>query len=221
MKKPILYIFILLLAFPISGIAQMDKDSWLLRGKFGLDYQRNKTDLNSTLPNYPDQFGITESVPSLVLSPGIGYFVSPNLFVGIDGLYGRSRGKYYNPLSETTKSITNTFGVGLFARKFIPINDKTSFFVEANGGRHWIKSFGKNENGEKFFHNQSGSVDINGVLGVQYLVTKNIGLDFYTNFFRYSSEKTIDPVKDEPIYKNRDTSFNLGSGIGVGLNLFF
>lgn len=134
MKKPLLIIFVLLMAFPYSGIAQMEKGSWMLRGKFGLDYEKNRTDINSTLPNYPNQPDIIESLPSIMFSPGIGFFIAENPVLGMEGTYGRSRGKYSSPLSGTTKSITNTFGIGLFARKFVPISDKISFYMEVNGG---------------------------------------------------------------------------------------
>lgn len=221
MKKPPLIIFVLLMAFPCSGIAQMEKGSWLLPGKFGLNVERNKTDIKSTLPNYPNQPDIIESVPSIMFSPGIRYFIVENLVLGIEGTYGRSRGKYSNSFSKTSRLITNNFGIGLFVRKYVPLSDKISFYMEVNGGKDWEKPFGKNEAGEKFASIKFRAVRVNGVLGFQYLITKNIGFDFYSNLIQYSSDKYMDLIKDEIVSDGHQLSLNLNSSFGIGLNVFF
>ena len=221
MIKSLLFIFIIMMAFPYNGIAQMEKGSWMLRGKFGLNYERNNTDIISTNPNYPNQPDIVESIPSIEISPGIGYFVSKNLAIGIEGRYGRSRGRFSNSFSETTKLISNTFGIGLFVRKYVPLDDKISFYIEANGGRDWEKPVGKNEAGEKFNTIKSNSVRLNGIWGFQYLITKNIGLDVYSNLIQYTSRNTIDLLRDEKIANENQLSLNLNSHFGIGLNVFF
>jgi hypothetical protein len=199
----------------------MEKGSWLLRGKFGLNVDRNKTDIKSSLPNYPSQPDIIESVPSIMFSPGIGYFIAENLVLGLEGTYGRSRGKYSNSFSKTSRLITNNFGIGLFVRKYVPLNDKISFYMEVNGGKNWEKPFGKNEAGEKFSPGKFRSMRVNGILGFQYLITKKLRFDFYSNLIQYSSDKNMDLFGNKIVSEGHQLSLNLNSSFRIGLNVFF
>lgn len=83
------------------------------------------------------------------LSPSIGYFLSDNVMLGLQGEYGKSiaasshflPGSGYNGYTYMLgEKNTRTYSIGLMSRYYLPVGGKVAFFVETVGGYAAAKS---------------------------------------------------------------------------------
>lgn len=217
--KRTLAILILMVSYSTFSMAQMTRGSFMVRGNVGINYNQNQFDAGvlGSAGTYK------EYNPTIILSPSVGYFIADNLVLGLKTSYARSRYSYASDNTDVSQSkqITNTYALGLFIRKFVPITDKISFYMEANGSRGWEKPYGKNEDNEKLYFSKTNLLNLNAELGFQYMVTKNIGLDLHTNLIQFSSRNLIDLDRNEKAYTQQSFSIDLNSSIGLGASFFF
>ena len=116
--KKILLAVIAVSVFVCSANAQIKKGSVFLGGDIGASTQKT---------NYEN--GSDRESKGLTIIPVFGKFVSDNLVVG--GAMSFSRSKTINEFSITSKY--NSYGAGLFIRKYKPIG-KNGFYVFLEGG---------------------------------------------------------------------------------------
>lgn len=188
MKKLIL-VFILFSGISVASFAQMEKGRWMVDGLLTFSKEDSERDFIEAVPG---QYTYANEFSEIKFSPGIGYFVKDNLAIGISSMVGYGWGK--DEITQTpelsylpSKIDAFSYGVGVFARNYFPIDAKSSFFAEVRTSGAWQKrgAIYANQDDREVFYN-SRSVDISGNVGFQYLVTKKLGVILQTTLLQYS-----------------------------------
>ena len=123
MKHILLFYFFCLIH--ISSYAQTEKGKRIVGGQFSF-YGRKLS--------YQDSLRSSKTTgTSITIAPNFGYFIKDNFAIGITGKFGLSSQNYNNSqYPNIGKVISINYGLGGFARYYKKINDKFSFFIDAN-----------------------------------------------------------------------------------------
>jgi hypothetical protein len=129
MKQKFLLVLVCVFSLAATTHAQINKGSVWLGGSIG--YNQSKQELSQT---------VTAKTSSLSINPAIGKAVKDNLVVGIKLVYGRDKSE--NSSSYLIESKSDSYGGGIFVRKYIPVVNRLYVFGDANAS--YISSKGKN-----------------------------------------------------------------------------
>jgi Outer membrane protein beta-barrel domain len=160
MRKTVL-LLIFSFTFITSAFSQITKGSLLLGGD--LSAFSNKQEFGPNNKNKSS--GIT-------LSPLIGKAVKDNLFIGIYASLGYNKNET-TPL--TGKASSNSYGAGLFVRKYGVVKNNLYGFLQGNVGFNYAKS--SNEQTGFSSENKQTSAGINISPGLSYKISKKIHLE--------------------------------------------
>jgi len=227
MRNYYLMVIFCFLLLPTISNAQMEKGSWMARGNLGFNF--SKQDFNLVYPDNTGFYKTNLEIPKMMFSPGIGFFVQDNLAIGIEGSYNRQRINSiavtdYSP-GEPTQQISTAYGLGIFVRKLIPIDNQFSFFTELQLGRYWYESEYILSDGSRPGYGKAKNTTIQAGLGIQYLVSKRISLEVKSGIFGYSNIKIEEFVENQNVMMqnadSRDFSFNAGEIFNLAMNFFF
>lgn len=120
MKQRFLLSLVFVCAFMVTTRAQISKGAVWVGGSIG--YSQSKND-------FKDPIVQDYKTSSFNVSPAIGFVVKDNLVVGFRLTYGHDKTKNNSSISE---SKTNSYGGGIFVRKYIPIISRLYLFGEAS-----------------------------------------------------------------------------------------
>jgi hypothetical protein len=91
-----------------------------------------------------------------IVSPTLGYFLSDNVMIGLQGEYGKSVSAssrqmpaygsgYYGYTTTVGEVSTRAYSVGIMSRYYLPVGSKVAFFIESVGGYAAAKVKVKNQ----------------------------------------------------------------------------
>ena len=197
MKKRILPILFLLLIAFFQTYAQIDKGSIFLGGQISYYNQSASSPQDSNQTSKNKQFNFT---------PAIGIAVKNNVIVGIDLTYVYTKTLTTNyPYNQ----ITNTFGAGVFMRRYVPLGK--GFYVFGQGRIGGTYNTGKIKQGNPEIDDdiKGYTVSFGFYPGVSYQVSKRVHLETgFNNLFYIEYDH------------NRDNQTNTGVVTAVKTNTF-
>ncbi len=214
----------LVLCFLISftSFAQFRKGAVLLGGY---------VDANSDKKDYDRGYYDEDNRTFVSVSPVAGVFISNRWMVGL-----RPSIQYQHSFTASRDSSNKykyddrntTYGLGINARYYMPINEKFMFFANLSGvGYSLTKGHTKNERFDQpelsFDHKyQSNSYNIGlfAGLGVTYFLTPKIGLEATMGQIGYGFTKTKSKTLGEATESEPSTSKNFRGSFNINLSYF-
>jgi opacity protein-like surface antigen len=191
MKQKFLLSLVLVCTFIVSTRAQISKGAIWLGGQAGYSQSSDKS---GSITNQK-QTGFT-------ISPAVGKAVKDNLIVGIAANY-----LHYKTKSDQGSSRKDdTYGGGLFVRKYIPVVSRLYIFGDARAYFNRVKS--EDKSGGYTTKIKGVDVGIAVTPGVSYAVTKSIQIETGLNSLfntRYSTRK-----QNQGFTENKNNTFTTG-----------
>lgn len=179
MKLKHLLAFIIFCAASFTTKAQIGKGSVWLGGAIGFNSSKND---NNTAPDSKKQ--------SFTATPGIGIAIKDNTVAGVDITYGHS--KQENDESGITERKTNTYGLGVFVRRYVPVISRLYIFGQARAGYSFQKVDDIIGSGKSKTESWNTGLTFNP--GVSFAVNNKIQLETGLNnllYVQYSKSKNI------------------------------
>ncbi len=159
--------------------------------------------------NFTSTSGDDASSSSFGISLAGGYFIQDNFVVGLSLAYGSGSLGFNDDFGMDDMS-TDAFGIGAFARYYIPYTDKFSFFGQA-GLSGVFSSPGENVSSNIFSFELAP--------GFAYFFTDRIALDFSVGLIGFSSQ--VVSIGDNSASTN---TINFGADLlspRLGFSVFF
>ncbi|HET9055924.1 MAG TPA: hypothetical protein VFN30_03650 [Chitinophagaceae bacterium] len=207
-KKILLSLFCSILFISLLE-AQISKNSLLLGGSVGFN-SNNSEGYNN----------IKSSQKNFYINPAAGIAVRTNLILGGELSYSYSK----SSTAYATVEKTNTYGAGIFLRKYLPVSGKFYFFGQAHAGANLLKI--KNEGLPNYFMvTQKGwGINFGVVPGISFAINKRLHLEsgFNNIFFANYQQLKREDITIGGITKSKTNSFSIGSNISnFSSSLFF
>ena len=206
MKK--LLVIIAILLYGITSA--QEKGTWVFGGE--LNFSNGESDSQDSTSDF-NAFGVTAKT---------GYvFTKNNLELGLGLGYSRSKNEnsYSYPYSNSnTENKYNSYTISPYIKKYLPINDTFSFFLQGEVAFSNYNRKQKNENSNDT--NIDGNTYFIGLRpGFVYFVTKNIALNANIGALGYSTNK----YKRDNLTESKSNSFNFNlnsSNLIFGLSYY-
>jgi hypothetical protein len=177
MKQRILLSLLFVCSLVVSTRAQINKDAIWLGGQVSFS-QTNDKSLGSSTTNKTTGYSI---------NPAMGKAVKDNLVVGISASYQHSK----NKSGSTTNSNYNSYGGGVFIRKYVPVISQLYLFGDA---RLFVnRGIEKGYPGSGYTKNKYWDISISASPGIAYAVSKSIQIESGVNSLfsaRYQSRNS-------------------------------
>lgn len=179
----------------------IEKGTWIAEGNFGLNTRQSEDVFNSTTTD--------EKTFNFSIAPKIGYLIADNFILGLGLEYNYSKYEREGARESTIgthTSISNSYGVFPYIKKFFPIGKKLSLHLAANTGFSFGNTtYNTNNNidGNTESESTSKNFSINVIPGINYrlhhkiLVQANFGALGYNHIeidFDDSESRTSDSL---------------------------
>lgn len=185
--------------------AQMEKNSWIVSGKTGIDF-------NSSTSKYSSQGNSIDGpkVSTFSISPSVGYFVVDNLAIGVDLGFNSTKTTFTNAaLDVDYTDKTSTFTILPNATYYFPTASKVRPYLGAGVGYGSLTGYNEitdtNSTNGGFLWGAKG--------GLVYLVNSNIGLDLGAGYSSFTVKQTEQNIE----LKTVANTF----GVSAGVSIFF
>jgi hypothetical protein len=165
MKQKFLLSLLFVCSLVVSTQAQINKGAIWLGGQASYNQSSEKS-LGSSTTNKTTGFSI---------NPAIGKAVKENLVVGISAGYWHSK----NKTGSTTNSTSNSYGGGVFIRKYIPVI--TNLYLFGDARVHVSRGIEKGNSTSGNSKNKYWNIAISATPGIAYAVTQNIQIETGVN----------------------------------------
>jgi hypothetical protein len=222
MQKSI-YSFMLLFLISYTAFGQLEKGTFFLGG--GLGYSTS-----SSSQTEPTTSNVLESANSgYSISPDFGYFLKSNWVVGLSlpiGRVERMTSQINSSGMETPKSRTKStsFGVAPFVRKYFPVSEVFSFFLQARAGyyqsRLELSNIFATPNTSTSLEFEEFTID--ATAGLTYFPKKWLGINLSIAPLSFSAGSSRQEFPQNSVDQT-SSGFSLGfdsSVIGLGVNIF-
>jgi hypothetical protein len=165
MKQKFLLSIIFVCSLVVSTKAQINKGAIWLGGQASYN-QTSEKSLGSSTTNKNSGFYI---------NPAIGKAIKENLVLGFSAGYSHSK----NKTGSTTNSRFNSYGGGVFIRKYFPVISNLYLFGDARLNVSRAIEKGYSSSGDN--KNKYWNVAISATPGIAYAVSKNIQIESGVN----------------------------------------
>ena len=151
---------------------------------------------------------VTQKQSNFYISPAVGIAIKQNLIAGIDVTYSRSINDYGsggNPV--------NTYGGGIFLRKYVPLSMRFNFFIQGRLGYSYDKR--ENGSGTNYTVAKTNNVGLSIYPGVAFALTKTLYVEAGFNnmallsYYHYSYNQPNIPA---PV-KNTSSNFTYNTSV--------
>ncbi len=203
MKARILPILLILSIVFFKSQAQINKGSIFLGGQVSYYNQAASSPQVANQTTNNNQFNFT---------PAIGKAIKNNLIVGVDLTYVYTKTLTTNyPYNQ----ITNTFGAGVFMRRYVPIGK--GFYVFGQGRIGGTFNTGKIKQGDPEFDDdiKGYTVSFGFYPGISYQVSKRVHLETgFNNLFYIEYDHTRDNQTNAGVLTDIKThTFSAGTSL--------
>jgi hypothetical protein len=198
MKQRFLLSFLFVCSLAVTTQAQINKGATWLGGQAGYS-QSSEEGVSSNTKNKQSSFNI---------SPAVGTAVKDNLIVGISASYVHSKSKS----GSTVMTKYNSYGGGVFIRKYIPVVSRLYIFGDAKVS---FNAFRTDENISTNPNKIKGwNVGISATPGLSYAITNKIHIETGVNsLFSTTYEK-----KNQKQGSSEANSSSFNSGVFLNNN---
>ncbi len=185
--------------------AQMEKGSWIVSGKTGIDF-------NSSTSKYTAEGNSIDGpkVSTFTITPSVGYFVISNLAIGVDLGFNSTKTTFKNStLGVDYTDETSTFTVLPNATYYFPTASKVRPYLGAGVGYGSLTGYNEITDTD----DTTGGLLWGVKGGLVYLVNSNIGLDLGAGYNSFTVKQTEQNVE----LKTVANTF----GVSAGVSIFF
>ena len=191
------------------SFSQVNKGSVLLGGGISLYSQNSES---GTFENKSRGFAVY---------PSIGLVTKENIVVGFRGNYGYSKSDYNSTPPQEQKD--NSYGVGIFLRKYKPLGKSFFIFGEGGAGYNHRKNTQTSIPSKAILKENSFSINL--YPGIAYAVSKRIHLEAsinnLINLSYFSSRTENQSTSGSSISKNSGVYFSSNANASVPLTIGF
>ncbi|MCH7414875.1 hypothetical protein MM213_15350 [Belliella sp. R4-6] len=210
-----------------SSLAQVEKGLWFISGQVNLDL--NNTERSDIIYNSGSNYESSQFTHAIDFSPRMGYMLSNHWLIGADINLGKlkySSDQFHIGSSPSNiKQWIDSYGFGLFTRRFFDMDENLQIFAEGRIGYYWLEErSGVNSSQiqtNRTLENYGGHLSV----GLHYWMLPNLSLEINTRFLSVSNQEIDFPEIDSrpiPIKEiNRGLRFSFGQSIGIGFNFIF
>jgi len=184
-----------------------------------------------TLNFYTDQLKNSDSVVlksnNFSITPSIGFAVDTNTIVGVSLFYGNSNNKGF--VSFEQKS--NTYGAGIFARRYKPISKNFYLYAETNLMFDYTSyNYSEHIYNQSEYDSKAFDINLNISPGVAYSLTHCIQLEAgLQNLLSVAYTHRKEDSKDNAYTNFKENNFTLSSSLNpvsfgsvfIGLQFLF
>jgi len=159
--------------------------------------------------------GSGSDATSFAISPSIGKAVKDDLVVGLNLNYSHGRSKYGSP---ATISTGDTYGLGVFVRKYKSLGANFALFAEGDLSGAYQQSNSYPDGGTKPPANKGYSISAGFYPGLAYFISRHVQIETGMQNLAYASyvhTKTGDGASE-----SKSNSFNVGTGLSRTLDNF-
>lgn len=217
---------LLFLSLTYTSYAQMEKGFWLISGQMNVSFNANTNDFQTQSGFTFEGLGISRSID---FSPRIGYMLSDTWLLGADTNFGRFKSNQNQAnsgsISSGSEEWINSWGIGVFSRKFFDFDENLQFFVEGRVGRSWWTQ----EYLLPLSTRQTNQTELNYggrlSIGLHYWMLPNLSLEINVPFFTATYQEIRIPETFETATPsktiNQGIRFAFGQSLGIGFNFLF
>jgi hypothetical protein len=183
--------------------AQIKKGDILLGGNVNFNTSNTKP------------IGSASDATSFAILPSIAKAVKDDLIVGLNLAYTHGRSKYGSP---TFISTSDTYGLGVFVRKYKSLGANFALFAEGDLSGNYNQTNSYPDGGPKPPANKGYSVNAGFYPGLAYFISRHVQVETgMQNLFyaQYGHTKTGDGANEV-----KSNSFSLGTGLSKTLDNF-
>jgi hypothetical protein len=150
--------------------AQINKGAILIGGNIGFS--------SSTTEDFPATSETKNS--GFNINPSIGYAIKTNTIVGVVLSYGQSKSENDEVAGPDNSSEMNSFGGGIFVRKYVPLGKGFNFFGQgtASYNRSTTDNFFDNN---KVSTQEQSAIGLGFYPGISYGISKKVQLELGLN----------------------------------------
>lgn len=185
--------------------AQMEKGSWIVSGKTGIDF----SSVNTTYKN-GGQSTDGPKVRTFSITPSVGYFAVQNLSIGLDLGFTSTKTTYQNSQFDANYEQKNSqFTLMPTATYYFPTGSMFRPYLGAGIG------YGSLTQTENFYGNKNSN---DGLVwgakgGFVYLLNSTVGLDLGVAYNNFTVNEEVQGTEYKTIAD--------GIGVSAGVSLFF
>lgn len=189
----------------------VEKGTWSAGGQMAFTFFENEQDINNSVSD--------TRFTGFTINPNVSYAINENLFLGLTLGYNYQKNKYVNSQSDISES--NSFSLGTYIKKYIPITKNFTFNIQ--GELNYIKTNSSLDNIDDV---NSNAFQIGFRPGLTLFLSKNIALETQIGILSYTHSKFERPDYNSQNISYEGTSntfnFNLNSSnLLFGLTYFF
>lgn len=211
--------------FTLPVHAQISAGTKLFTGSIGYRHQTNEAN------QAPESL---EKVKQFSFAPAIGYFVSENLILGVNGtidLYNRQNNgmelSFDDYVKRETKEKRRTLGAGVFGRYYKFMGDKFALYGQVGLGyqNYTSSSTYQRERVPVVDRNDWRSEQLYGQIlpGIVFFPTQKLGLELSMRGASYNITTNTSSISQDTERKSTHNTFNLGFGLNdlrLGISLY-
>lgn len=217
--KQLLFLSFLLTSWAFTAQSQMQQGSWMLDGQIGI----TQNSIEGRTINSSGIFQASTSRGSnYYLRPAVGYFLKDHWSLGLISDFQFVNGAVLDENgSELAKGGYRIYGIGVFTRKYFPIEDKLSFYGELRISQNWGKFIRVDvETSERSTTGKLAGFDAGASLGIQYQVADFLGVHLQSSLIQLDQ---LQQENEQAIQISNRKELNLGlfSNFQIGATVFF
>lgn len=183
--------------------AQMEKGSWIVSGKTGIDFSSATTKYTAEGQSYDGP-----KVSTFTITPSVGYFVANNIAVGVDLGFTSTKTTFKNSALEFDyEEKTSVFSILPNATYYFPTASNLRPYLGAGIGYGSLTS-------TDFFNDEEttkGGFLWGAKGGLLYMLNSNIGIDLGAGYNSLTTKETVDNTE----VKTSADAFGVSAGISV------
>jgi hypothetical protein len=193
--------------------AQQSQQDQLSQIKKGTVFIGGSVGFNRTTPS-GDPNNYYQKATNINFSPSIGWAIKDNLVFGVSLVYGYQ--KVTNVPADSVYAKTQTYGAGVFLRKYKYLGSGFSLFAQGNLSFNYAKT--DNHNGSQNYQvSSSSTVGLGFNPGVAYRINRHWQLEtIFPNlgYINYNhSKQTYPQVPPSPGEHSSSNLFSIGSSL--------
>lgn len=181
MKKMVLSL--LLLAFSLSSMAQLDKNNWLVGGSG--NFYLSKRDYTSYTPTglngYSNELHLT-------LYPNVGYFIFDRFAFGLRPYFSWGKGKSTDSNGSGATSDSKRYGIGPFARYYFLAKEKQFNILSDISYQYGEWNLGGKGRLNNFSISAGPVIYFNSSVGIEFLLGYNSNSEELAGYSKNSSK---------------------------------
>jgi len=152
--------------------------------------------------------------------PNCGYFIKDNLAVGADLNFTNSTTHYVYENVDDSKIKSNTYGLGVFARRYVSIYDNFKFFLNGRIGYDYTRESYDSGNGDNTSHTNQISLGV--APGLVYFVNSHISIESQFGSLYYTHSDGVSEENSDAKSHSNDYGISLNTtSLYFGLSYYF